>query len=119
MHCDSTFTSGACDDSFHGGKFSSCLDEVLYQMALDSGDGCGDGDWWGYATPVTVESDEDAPLNPFDSSDSPVVRVPAGWYMVWTGSEGGVTVSKYDSAEELAAKYEEWQTAFHSWLGED
>lgn len=116
-NCEAEFVTGECD-GIHVGKFSSCLDAALYGMALeDVNSGCGNSDWHGYKSRVDVPTAEDSELNP-DGADSAVVKVPAGFYIVYTATTGGVTVTRYETEGEAAAEYDEWQAAYDDWCDE-
>lgn len=116
--CDAEFVTGECH-GVHLGKFSSCLDEALYEMALlDANSGCGDSDWDGYESRVDVPEAEDFELNP-DGADSTVVKVPVGHYIVFTAPTGGVTVVWYDTEAEASAEYDKWESAYYEWVDQD
>lgn len=113
--CETEFVTGECAGELHLGKFSSCLDEALYGMALeDVNSGCGDSDWRGYKSRVDVPDVEEFELHP-DGADSAVVKVPAGFYIVYTAPTGGVTVTRYETEEEAATEYDEWEAAYNEW----
>jgi hypothetical protein len=83
----------------HLGKFDSCVDETLYEFALDEMMGTGDTDWHGYFTLVIVPGPEHSTLEWIAGGNE--VTVPAGNYIVVTWTSGAVSVWTYDT-EALA-----------------
>lgn len=116
--CSSKFVTGECHGQ-HLGKFSSCHDEALYHVALESGDGCGDGDWHGYVVPVTVEGPHEDLTVDGNAADLLVVEVPAGFYFVFTSPTGAVTVTRADDKAEWERFYADWESAYHEWRGDN
>jgi hypothetical protein len=106
--CDSLFKSGGCQ-GVHLGKFADCQAEALYELSMDE-QGCGDGDFEGYATPVTVLKPE-----PVTLADGAVVEVQPGHYIVWTSTTGSVTIGQYYAPEVMAADYAVHQERYAAW----
>lgn len=115
--CGTEFALGECHGE-HLGKFSSCLDEALWRMALESGDGNGDPDF-GYAAPVRVaggdpDSAESQPLED-ESPGSPVVVVPGGFYVVYTMTTGQVAVVAYEDEDAAEEAWDVWSLGYEGW----
>lgn len=91
---------GTCEQSGcrgHLGKFSSCLDEALWELSAHADATTGDVDAYGWFGLV---------LNPEASqwalSYGPTVEIPAGSYIAKEDSNGFVSVDTFNS--EVAAK---------------
>lgn len=116
--CDTTFSDGTCPGT-HLGKFSSCLDEALWDFALeDSRSYAGDPDY-GYASLVIAGdgpgTSEEYVWNPNAGRGRLAVTVPGGWYIVYTGTSGAVSTAYYDSEERANDVFTAWHDAFRVW----
>lgn len=101
----------------HVGKFSSCLDEVVWQFSMDSADEVfGDTDWHGYLAMVEVDDHESWEAKP-ESSDIPL-RPDPGIYAVWTRPDGGVSVTRYDTAQGYEDEWGLMRVAYYEWSAE-
>lgn len=100
----------------HLGKFDSCRDEALYELALDGSEYTGDVDFNGTFHPIML--DEDTPVTIQDDTGR-VVTVPAGRYIVHSLTSGAVNVYTYDSAELMAADYKVAEDEYAAWENDD
>lgn len=99
----------------HLGKFDSCRDEALYEMAASSADGtAGDTDWEGHYAYLRLPNGEEFSEEWVAGGET--VTVPAGFYIVFTSPSGWVSATRYaheDNAREvfesIEARYMEWE----------
>lgn len=109
-YCDNEGCTG------HLGKFSSCLDEALYEDSMDgTGQITGNDDFEG--TFVLEDYETDATLYLDEYRKNPVF-VPKGAYIVHTASSGIVTVNRYDSLEEAQIVFNAAEQAFAAYENE-
>lgn len=106
----------------HVGKFSSCLDEVIWYSTLDSADETfGDTDWHGHYAMVVV-SDDDSFTDTPESSETPLKPEP-GVYVVFTAPSGLVSVDYLGNASgvmaDFEARYGEIRAAYEAWSAEE
>lgn len=116
MKCNTKFVHGECDGN-HLGKFSSCLDEALWDMALEDSRSYGGDPDYGYASLVIVG---DGPGTSEERAWNPNVRtvvVPGGWYIIYTATSGEVSTAYYDSEEQANEVFNVWHDAFVEWAG--
>lgn len=98
-------TCGHIGCTGHIGKFSSCLDEVIWQHTLDSADETfGDTDWHGHYAMVHVSDDESWTDTP-ETSETPLKPEP-GVYVAFTAPSGRVAVDFLGDAPGVMAEYE-------------
>src|SRR5688500_10419625 len=89
----------------HIGKFSSCLDEVIWESTLDGADETfGDTDWIGHYAMVRVSDDHSWTRVP-ESSESPCKPEPVG-YVALTYPSGRVSVDYLGDDTGVMATYE-------------
>lgn len=111
--------SSKCDNptcTGHLGKFSSCLDEAVWQGTLDSGsETTGSTEYEGHLCFEHYPTDETVTLN---SSDI-LVTVPAGWYLVESTDQGFVYVTHYASESEAREIFKGADERYGAWLDTD
>lgn len=97
----------------HLGKFSSCVDEAVWELSLDTivDRQTGRTEAYGHFTAMTFHADEEHTL-----SDGTKVTIPEGWYMVEENDQGFVWVIKYDSQAELDQAFDEQDQRYSEWL---
>lgn len=105
--CEQTGCAG------HLGKFGSCLEESLWEWALDVNDYTGSSDFDGWYALVIV--DQDTVVESEAIADSEPVVVPAGNYVVHEHTSGFVTVASYDTRQEADEAFERAQDAYAAW----
>lgn len=112
--CDTVILSGpSCPG--HLGKFGDCLTEALYGWGLDGGDEqAGDTDFEGHVTLIIVPEDSAATVGP-DEPRPRVVRVPAGNYLLWEASSGGVTLTSTDTEDEAREVFGVYDARYALW----
>ena len=108
--CDHPGCSG------HLGKFSSCLDEWLYDCSLDgTSETFGDTDWLGHYAVLEV-SDDPSWTAPADTSWGGHAITPAvGVWVVYTTPSGFVETYYYADMSAMEADMEATRTAYEAW----
>jgi hypothetical protein len=78
----------------HLSKFDDCLAEGLFDWSLEGGAlaDAGDCEFEGHVALIAVEEP-----TPHTLDGGRIISVPAGVYLVWTASNGGVTVTEADN----------------------
>jgi hypothetical protein len=98
----------------HLGKFNSCEDEALYNLALEGADAStGSTDWHYHADLVIVSETTLVAL------DEITVSVPAGAYIVQEGTTGFVQVLAWDSPIEARTTFEAMDTEYAKFDNQD
>jgi len=115
-------TCGHAGCTGHVGKFSSCLDEVLWESTLDGADETfGDTDWHGHYAMLYVGDDPSWVATP-ESSETPL-KPPPGVYVVFTAPSGWVSVDHLGNQPGVMADYEaryaDIRKAYEAWSAEE
>jgi hypothetical protein len=110
--CNTVFTKGKCD-GHSGGKYDDCIAEALDSGGLDyADDDTGSCDFEGHLmmflfdTPVGID---------VDHNGERLALVPAGNYILYTASSGGVQLWQYDTKEQAADELERWSDRYVLW----
>lgn len=98
----------------HLGKFDSCLDEVLYEFSMESTDTTGDVDFDGHYAYVPVLEPEQVAGD--EVAGGATITVPAGHYIVFTSTQGWVTVKRWDTAKDAQLDLAIAERAYCAWL---
>jgi hypothetical protein len=96
----------------HLGKFDSCRDEAVYNLAMDA-DWIGSVEWDISAAYLHI----DTALYPVggEDSDTPAVLVEGGFYRAATDNQGFVYVYKFETQEEWDADRIKVEAAWALW----
>jgi hypothetical protein len=114
------------------GKFSSAQEELLYTLAASeqwAEEETGNStDWSLYGWAISIEAgslDSDNLetvqrwAGDIDSEDGELVSSIYGHWIVWENSSGMVSVSKFETEEELSAAWTQFESDYSDWAGED
>lgn len=114
------------------GKFSTALEELLYTLANSEQwaeeETGNNSDWNLYGWTISIEADSLDSGNletvqrwagEIDSEDGELVSGIYGHWIVWENSSGFVSVSKFETEEELSAAWTEFVSRYEDWAGED
>jgi hypothetical protein len=106
---------GKCDQAGctgHLGKFSSCLDEAVWQLSMDDSDrATGRTEAHGHFAAMTFDASEE-----YKIQDGATVIIPAGAYLVEENDQGFVYVVAYDSEAEMIKVFDEHDQRYSEWL---
>lgn len=101
----------------HLGKFADCVAEALWVLSMDSSqdEQTGDAiDWHMWAGLFVLESSELVEVE-----DARSVEIPAGAYVLVTGTTGFVDYSRYDSESDARDAFSAIDRDYSEFLGED
>jgi hypothetical protein len=97
----------------HLGKFSSCLDEAVWELSLDTvmDRETGRTEAHGHFTVMTFHADEEHKIQ-----HGATVIIPAGWYLVEENDQGFVWVVSYDNEADMIKVFDEHDQRYGEWL---
>lgn len=114
------------------GKFSTALEELLYTLAASEQwaeeETGNNSDWELYGWAISIEADSLDSGNletvqrwaaEIDSEDEELVSGIYGHWIIWEGSSGMVSVSKFETEEELSAAWTEFVSQYEEWDSQD
>jgi hypothetical protein len=103
----------------HLSKFSSCLDEWLFECSMEgSSETFGDTDWHGHYAIVEVSADPSWASPPEDFGGHAIVPA-TGVYVVLTHPSGVVDVWRYDTTAECETDMSDIRAAYEAWIAEE
>jgi hypothetical protein len=104
MNCDNKPCPG------HLGKFSSCRDEALYELSMDSMESTGDMDHEGEITLVILTQVNDFEISWYTIGT--IVRIEPCNYIVQEAPSGIVNIIEYATEDAARSAYAELATAY-------